>query len=170
MFQIPETSNSMFSNTHMITPLQDISVRWRHSTKSTCITIDPHFLLISKTTASHVPLVPMPNLCTINLMDFIEKLPLSSGYTSILVIVNHLSKWSHFILTHDTITSLQLMQLFVLHVFSKHGVPSHVTSDHSMEFVSHFFQSLRTALDLKVHFILDIIPKVMDKPNELIRL
>src|SRR5882724_893840 len=94
----------------------------------------------------------MPNLCTINLMDFIEKLPLSSGYISILVIVNHLSKWSHFILTHDTITSLQLMQLFVLHVFSKHGVPSHVTSDHSMEFVSHFFQSLRTTLDMKLHF------------------
>ena len=27
-----------------------------------------------------------------------------------------------------------------------------VTSDHSMEFVSHFFQSLRTTLDMKLHF------------------
>src|SRR5882724_10299575 len=62
-------------------------------------------------------------------MDFIEKLTPSSGYTSILVIVDHLSKQSLFILTHDTITSPQLAQLFILHVFSKHGVPSHVTSD-----------------------------------------
>ena len=53
-------------------------------------------------------------------MDFIEKLPPSSSYTSILVIVDHLSKQTLFILTHDTITSPQLAQLFVLHVFSKH--------------------------------------------------
>jgi len=41
-------------------------------------------------------------------MDFIEKLPPSSGYTSILVIVDCLSKQSLFIPTHDTITSLNL--------------------------------------------------------------
>src|SRR5882724_7056266 len=62
-------------------------------------------------------------------MYFIEKPPPSSGYTSILVIVDHLSKQSLFIPTHDTIMSLKLMQLFILHVFSKHSVPSHVTYD-----------------------------------------
>jgi len=72
-------------------------------------------------------------------MDFIEKLPPSSGYTSILVIVDRLSKQSLFIPTHDTLHHLNLPQLFVLHIFSKHGVPSHVTSDRVMEFVSHFF-------------------------------
>src|SRR5467141_3941898 len=85
-------------------------------------------------------------------MDFIEKLPSSSSYTSILVIVDRLSKQSLFIPTHDTITSPQLAQLFVLHVFSKHGVPSHFTSDRRMEFVSHFFRSLGTTLDMKLHF------------------
>src|SRR6266481_1880825 len=86
-------------------------------------------------------------------MDFIEQLPLSSGYTSILVIVDRLSKQSLFIPTHDTITSHDLAQLFVLHVFSKHGVPSHVTSDRGSEFVSHFFRSLGTALNMKLHFM-----------------
>src|SRR5882724_3051830 len=52
-------------------------------------------------------------------MDFIEKLPPSSSYTSILVIVDHLSKQSLFILTHNTITSPQLAQLFIIHIFSK---------------------------------------------------
>src|SRR5882724_6651299 len=72
-------------------------------------------------------------------MDLIEKLPQSSSYTSILVIVDHLSKQSLFIPTHNTIMLPQPSQLFVLHVFSKHGVPSHVTSNRGMEFVSHFF-------------------------------
>jgi IS30 family transposase len=81
-------------------------------------------------------------------MDFIEQLPSSSGFTSILVIVDRLSKQGIFILTFDTITSVQLAQLFVLHVFSKHGVPSHVTSDRGSEFVSHFFRSLGKALAL----------------------
>jgi hypothetical protein len=85
-------------------------------------------------------------------MDFIEQLPSSSGFTSILVIVDRLSKQGIFIPTFDTITSVQLAQLFVLHVFSKHGVPSHVTSDRGSEFVSHFFRSLGKALDMKLHF------------------
>src|SRR5882724_4887465 len=85
-------------------------------------------------------------------MDFIEKLPPSSSYTSILIIVDHLSKQSLFIPTHNTIMSQQLAQLFALHVFSKHGIPSHITSDHGMEFISHFFGSLRTVLDMKLHF------------------
>ena len=62
-------------------------------------------------------------------MDFIEQLPPSLGFTAILVIVDWLSKQGIFIPTHDTITSTLLAELFVLHVFSKHGVPSHCTSD-----------------------------------------
>ena len=85
-------------------------------------------------------------------MDFIEQLPESAGYTAILVIVDRLTKQTIFIPTYDTITSPQLAELFVLHVFSKHGVPSHVTSDRGSEFVSHFFRSLAKALDMRLHF------------------
>ena len=62
-------------------------------------------------------------------MDFIEKLPMSDSSDMILVIVDRLTKQLIFILTVDTITSPMLAKLFVLHVFSKHGIPSHVTSD-----------------------------------------
>ena len=85
-------------------------------------------------------------------MDFIKQLPPSSGFTSILVVVDRLSKQCIFIPTHDTITSPELTKLFLLHVFSKHGVPSHITSDRGMEFVSHFFHSLGKALDIRLHF------------------
>ncbi|KIK12769.1 hypothetical protein PISMIDRAFT_18502 [Pisolithus microcarpus 441] len=58
-------------------------------------------------------------------MDFIEQLPNSGTHTAILVVVDRLSKQAIFIPTDNTITSPQLAQLFLLHVFSKHGVPSH---------------------------------------------
>src|SRR6266481_9672064 len=97
--------------------------------------------------------LPVPDLPWNSIsMDFIEKLPPSSGYTSILVIVDRLSKHSLFVPTYDTITSSDPPHLFVLPVFSKHGIPSHVTSDRGSEFVSHFFRSLGTALDMKLHF------------------
>ena len=85
-------------------------------------------------------------------MDFIGQLPSSSGFTAILVVVDRLSKQSIFIPTHDTITSPELTKLFLLHVFSKHSVPAHVTSDRGTEFMSHFFRSLRKALDMRLHF------------------
>jgi len=85
-------------------------------------------------------------------MDFIEKLPFSSGFDTILVIVDYLSKQAIFIPTHDTITSAELACLFVVYVFSKHKVPSYVTSDHGSEFVSYFFHFLGTTLDMRLHF------------------
>src|SRR5258708_279803 len=85
-------------------------------------------------------------------MDFIEQLPASEGHMAILVIVDHLTKQSLFIPTHDSINSLELAQLFLTHVFSKHGTPSHVTSDQGSEFISHFFQSLGKLLQMELHF------------------
>src|SRR5882724_11154262 len=60
----------MFFNIHMIIPLQVISVRRRHFTKSECTITGPDFLFMSKTTASHVSPVPVPNPCATNLTDF----------------------------------------------------------------------------------------------------
>ena len=76
-------------------------------------------------------------------MDFIKKFLSSSKFNTILVI---------FILVYDTIISMDLACLFVLHVFSKHNVSSHVTSDKGSEFVLNFFWSLGIALDMLLHF------------------
>ena len=73
--------------------------------------------------------------------------------------INRLTKQAIFILAHNTITFADLAHLFVLHVFSKHSVPSHITSDRGLEFVSNFFQSLGTALDMWLHFTSDYYPE-----------
>jgi len=104
-------------------------------------------------------------------IDFIEKLPSSSGFDTILVIMDRLSKQAIFIPTHDTITSTELACLFVTHVFSKHRVPSHVTSDRSSEFVSHFFRSLGTALDMRLHFTSGYHPEAngqVERTNQML--
>jgi hypothetical protein len=88
----------------------------------------------------------------IYLYGFIEQLPDSEGFTAILVVVDRFTKQTLFIPTHHTITSAQLAELFIIHVFSKDGVPSHVTSNQGSEFVSRFFRSLGKALNIKLHF------------------
>src|SRR5260221_11134704 len=85
-------------------------------------------------------------------MDFIEQLPASKDFSAILVVVDCLMKQVIFIPSHDTMNTLQVVQLFLTHVFSKHGVPSHVTLDQGSEFVSHFFHSLGKLLQMRLHF------------------
>lgn len=84
-------------------------------------------------------------------MDFIEFLPLSDGHDAIFVIVDRLTKQSIFLPSSTRSTSASIAKDFVTHVFSKHGVPSHVTSDRGSEFVSDFFTSLGKVLDMNLH-------------------
>ena len=85
-------------------------------------------------------------------MDFIKKLPSFSGFDIILVIVNWLTKQAIFIPTHDTIMSVDLACLFILYVFGEYSIPFYVTSNRGLEFVSNFFWSLGTTLDMQPHF------------------
>ena len=98
-------------------------------------------------------------------MDFIEQLPPSNGYTDILVIVDRLTKQAIFIPMTKSIDAIGLVQLFIKNVFSKHGTPSHITSDHGVEFVSRFFKSLASGLDMKLHFTSGYHPDGTDQPD-----
>jgi hypothetical protein len=79
-------------------------------------------------------------------MDFIKQLPASNGFTVILVIIDCLSKEGIFIPMFDTVTALDVADMFISHIFTKHGIPLHVSSDHGLEFTSHFFCSLGSLL------------------------
>jgi len=85
-------------------------------------------------------------------MDFIEQLSESKGYTNILVVIDRLTKQVVFVPTRRTINMKELSEVFIHEVFSKHGTPTHVTSDRGSEFVSKFFRTLANALDIKLHF------------------
>jgi len=100
-------------------------------------------------------------------MDFIEKLPPSPSYTSILVIVDHLSKQALFILTQ---MSQQFAQLFILHVSP--SMVSQAMSPLTMAWNLFPTSSGLSGLLWTRSFtsLPDIILKVRDRPNGLIRL
>lgn len=82
-------------------------------------------------------------------MDFIEGLPLSDGFDSVLVIVDRLTKMGLFIPTLKTLTTPELAKLFLVHVFSKHGTPSDIVSDRGRHFISRFWASLCELLQIE---------------------
>ena len=55
--------------------------------------------------------------------------------------------------------SVDLAHLFILYMFSKHSIPSYITSNRGLEFISNFFCSLSTTLDIQLHFTSDYHPK-----------
>jgi len=70
----------------------------------------------------------------------------------ILVIIDCLLKESVFIPTTNNVTAIDVADAFVMHIFTKHGIPLHVSSDCGLEFMSHFFQSFGTPLQMHLHF------------------
>ncbi|MBW0499942.1 hypothetical protein O181_039657 [Austropuccinia psidii MF-1] len=89
-------------------------------------------------------------------MNFITQFPFSNNLDSILVVVDRLPKMEIFIPTYGTITALELAQIFISHVFSKHGLPVSIVSDRGSLFVSSFWtnlcQQLKISRDLSTAF------------------
>ncbi|MBW0482682.1 hypothetical protein O181_022397 [Austropuccinia psidii MF-1] len=68
-------------------------------------------------------------------MDFITQWPLSNNFVSILVVVDKFSKMAIFIPAYGAITALASAQIFISHVFSKHGLSQlKISSDLSTAF------------------------------------
>ncbi|MBW0470253.1 hypothetical protein O181_009968 [Austropuccinia psidii MF-1] len=89
------------------------------------------------------------------LMDFITQFPLSNNFDSISVVVDRFSKMAIFIPTYGTVTSLDLAQIFINHVFSKHHLPASITEmvnqileQYLWVYVSHHQDDLHTWLPL----------------------
>ncbi|GJW82801.1 retrotransposon-related protein [Tanacetum coccineum] len=62
-------------------------------------------------------------------MDFIEALPMSQGYTVIMVVVDMLSKYAHFIGLSHPFTAAQVAQALLDNIYKLHGLPSTIVSD-----------------------------------------
>jgi len=72
-------------------------------------------------------------------MDFINGLPRSSkGNNSIWVIVDHLTKVSHFVAVKANFNAEQLADLYVTHILRLHGAPYSIVSNRGSQFVSKF--------------------------------
>ncbi|MBW0520215.1 hypothetical protein O181_059930 [Austropuccinia psidii MF-1] len=100
-------------------------------------------------------------------MDFITQLPLSGSFDSILVVVDRFSKMAIFIPTDSTITALDLAQLFISHLFSKHGLPISIVSDRGSLFVSLFWTQLCHQLKISRDLSTAFHPETDRKPERV---
>ncbi|GJW21618.1 reverse transcriptase domain-containing protein [Tanacetum coccineum] len=84
-------------------------------------------------------------------MDFITKLPkTSSGYDTIWVIVDHLTKSAHFLPIKETDKMERLTRLYLKEVVSRNRVPVSIIPDRDSPFTSRFWQSLWRALGTRL--------------------
>nr|GEZ06836.1 putative reverse transcriptase domain-containing protein [Tanacetum cinerariifolium] len=80
-------------------------------------------------------------------MDFVTKLPKTSiEHDTIWVIVDQLTKSSHFLPMREDYKKDRLARLYPSEIVAMHGVPISIKSDRDSRFTSKFWQSMQEAL------------------------
>jgi hypothetical protein len=85
-------------------------------------------------------------------MDFIEGFPVSDGANSILVVVDRLTKYAHFLPLRHPYTAASVAKLFIDNIVKLHGVPLSIVSDRDRIFTSHFWKELLKALGTRLKY------------------
>nr|GEW81662.1 putative reverse transcriptase domain-containing protein [Tanacetum cinerariifolium] len=102
--------------------------------------------------------------------DFITKLPrTSNGHDTIWVIVNRLTKSTHFIPTREMESMDTLTWLYIKEIILRHGVPISIISDHDSHFSSRFWQSLQSALGTQLDMSITYYPETDRKSERTIQ-
>jgi hypothetical protein len=84
-------------------------------------------------------------------MDFIVGLSRTAkGYDSIWVIVDQLTKITHFLSVKTYYPVLTYAELYIARILSLHGVPKTIVSDRGPQFVSKFWEELHKSLGTKL--------------------
>jgi hypothetical protein len=84
-------------------------------------------------------------------MDFIEGLPKSQGKEVILVVVDRLTKYAHFISLSHPYTASDIAQIFLDNIFKLQGLPKVILTDIDPIFTSTVWQSLFKAMGVQLH-------------------
>ncbi|GJS93149.1 putative reverse transcriptase domain-containing protein [Tanacetum coccineum] len=103
-------------------------------------------------------------------MDFVSGLPRTpSGYDTIWVIVDRLTKSAHFLPMKKTDTMEKLTQLYLKEVVCRHGVPILIILDQDSHFTSRFWKSLQKVLGTNLDMSTAYHPQTDDQSERTIQ-
>ncbi|WVZ49882.1 hypothetical protein U9M48_001205 [Paspalum notatum var. saurae] len=86
-------------------------------------------------------------------MDFVTGLPITPrGNDAIWVIVDRVTKITHFLPVRTSYNGAKLAKLYIENVVKLHGVPRRIVSDRGTQFTSRFWKSLQEALGTNLDF------------------
>ncbi|PNX93307.1 Ty3/gypsy retrotransposon protein [Trifolium pratense] len=75
-------------------------------------------------------------------MDFITGLPIVNGFSVIMVVVDRLTKYAHFLTLKAYYSSKTVAEAFMSNIVKLHGMPRSIVSDRDKVFTSAFWQHL----------------------------
>ena len=83
-------------------------------------------------------------------VDFIVELLESNRKDAIMVVIDSVTKWSHFVSTVTTLTAARTTQLYLQHIWKHHRLPKKVVSDRGPQFIVEFMKELYRLLGVKL--------------------
>lgn len=92
-------------------------------------------------------------------MDIIERLPKSRNKDVILVVVDRITKYTHFIALSHPYTAATVADIFWKRVHSLHGTPESIVTDRDKIFLSNFWQALFKLLETQLHYSIAYHPQ-----------
>ena len=83
-------------------------------------------------------------------IDFIVELPESNVKDTIMVVIDSVTKHSHFVSTTTTLTAIGTAQVYLHHIWKHHRLPKKVVLDRGPQFVAEFMKELYRLLRVKL--------------------
>lgn len=102
-------------------------------------------------------------------IDFIEGLPKSGHKYVILVVIDRLTKYGHFLSLKHPYTPQDIDDLFLKEIYRLHGLPKTIVTDRDAIFTSQFWQKLFRSLGTKLNLSTSYHPQIDGQTERLNR-
>ena len=103
-------------------------------------------------------------------MDFVFDFPLTQRkHDAVWVIVDRLTKPSHFLAVRLDYSTDRLVELYVSEIVRLHGIPLSIVSDHDPRFTSRFWKKLQSAFGMRMNFTTAFHPQTNGQSERVIQ-